>query len=369
MKHGTGPRYVRRVIMCAVLSAVCACLASGPHLEARCLTDIAGKRVVVPDYVRSAWGTSPPATYLLYSLDPSVLAGLTTPLKGWEKAYLRRDMQKLPVLGGWYGQGNVPNIEMVLKVKPDIIVVPALSAGADARTTKTLRNIPIPAITVDVSKLSSYPDAFLYLGEALGRKERAEKLAEYARKTIGNTEQIVRGIPEKNRVSVYYAEGEDGLTTECHVSMHVELIGLAGGKNVHRCVSKTNYGMDKVSMEQVLMYDPDVILVFERNFFKKVFLDARWRQIKAVKNKRVYLIPRQPFNWFDRPPSFMRLLGLKWLLNVLHPDVYPVDIVKETQIFFKLFLGVTLSQKEAGDIIQFQVPKLTFTAGPGPSTA
>lgn len=353
MKHETRSRYIRRVIMCVVFSAVFAYLVSGPCLEARCLTDITGKRVVVPDYVRSAWGTSPPAAYLLYSLDPSVLAGLTTPLREWEKTYLRKDMQKLPVLGGWYGQGNVPNIEMVLKVKPDIIIVPVLTAGADARTTQTLRNVPIPAITVDVSKLSSYPDAFLYLGEALGRKERAEKLSEYARRTIGNIEQIVRGIPEKNRVSVYYAEGEDGLSTECHVSMHVELVGLAGGRNVHRCVSKTNYGMDKVSMEQVLMYDPDVVLVFERNFFKKIFLDERWRQIRAVKNRRVYLIPRQPFNWFDRPPSFMRLLGLKWLLNVLHPDLYPVDIVKETRIFFDLFLGVKLSKKEARDILRY----------------
>ncbi|MBP7526605.1 MAG: ABC transporter substrate-binding protein, partial [Syntrophorhabdaceae bacterium] len=189
------------------------------------------------------------------------------------------------------------------------------------------------------------------LGEALGRKDRGKELSEYARKTIVQIAGIVNTIPEGRRPSVYYAEGEDGLSTECDASMHVQLIELAGGRNVHRCAARTDYGMEKVSLEQVLLYDPEIILVFERHFFRTILQDSRWRQIKAVRNGRVYLIPRQPFNWFDRPPSFMRLLGLKWLTNLLHPDLYSADIVKETQVFFNLFLGVDLSRKEALEII------------------
>ncbi len=322
-----------------------------PYCGARTLTDISGKKVIVPDRIRSAWGASPPATYLLYSIDPSVIAGLSTPLREWEKTHMRKEMQKLPVLGGWYGQGNVPSMEMVLKVKPELIVVPSLSTAMDLRMAQGLQNVPIPAIRVNVAKLSNYPDAFLTLGEALGRRARGRELSEYARKTLADAAEVVKKIPDGKKMQVYYAEGVDGLSTECHVSMHTELIELAGGRNVHRCSNRTVYGMEKVSLEQVLMYDPDVILVFERDFFKSVFTDARWRQIKAVKNGRVYLIPRQPFNWFDRPPSFMRLLGIKWLLNLLHPDMYHVDIVTETQRFFSLFLDVRLDRKEASKLI------------------
>ncbi len=60
-------------------------------------------------------------------------------------------------------------------------------------------------------------------------------------------------------------------------------------------------GMEKISFEQVMLYNPDVILVMENVFYKEVFSDPRWQRIKAVKNKKVYLIPNQPFNWFDRP--------------------------------------------------------------------
>jgi iron complex transport system substrate-binding protein len=47
----------------------------------------------------------------------------------------------------------------------------------------------------------------------------------------------------------------------------------------------------------------------------------------------------------------MRLLGIKWLLNVLHPDRYHIDMVEETRAFYHLFLGVDLSEKDAREIL------------------
>jgi len=101
-----------------------------------------------------------------------------------------------------------------------------------------------------------------------------------------------------------------------------------------------------------MLHNPDVILVMENVFYKSVFSDPRWQRIKAVKNKKVYLIPNQPFNWFDRPPSFMRLLGAKWLANILYPERYHANMVKETQEFFKLFLGIDLNAREAKAVLR-----------------
>jgi len=335
--------------MCTVILLVA--LAPAGQLRAREVTDLFGRKVTVPDHIRKAYATSPPATYMLYAMDPAVIAGLNTPVREWEKRHLRGEMQRLPVLGGFFGQGNVPNVEMVLKVKPEIIIACSLTPAMDARTGKALKDVPIPAVSIRMDKLSRYPDAFAALGEVLGRQARAKKLSEYARATIVQMAGILKRIPPHRRIRVYYAEGEDGLSTECDLSMHVELMEWAGGRNVHRCASRDVYGMEKVSLEQVLLYDPQVILVFEPLFFKTIFSDPRWRQVRAVKDRRVYLIPRQPFNWFDRPPSFMRLLGVRWLMNLLHPELYSVDIVKETQAFFRLFLDLDLSREEALRII------------------
>lgn len=342
---------MRSGVLCTLVALVLVTLLLTAQAGAREFTDILGRKVAVPDHVRRAYATSPPATYMLYAMDPTVIAGLNTTLREWEKKHLRKQMQALPVLGGWYGQGYVPNIEMVLKVNPQVIIVPGLSSVIDARANQTLKDVPIPAIGVRMDKVSSYPDAFTAMGEILGRQRRAKILSEYARKTVTQIAGIVNTIPPNRRVSVYYAEGEDGLSTDCPGSMHTELIELAGARNVHRCASRDLYGMEKVALEQVLLYNPDVILVFEPLFFKSILSDHRWRQVKAVRERKVYLIPRQPFNWFDRPPSFMRLLGLKWLTSLLHPELYRVDIVKETQAFYSLFLGINLTRKEASEIM------------------
>jgi len=47
----------------------------------------------------------------------------------------------------------------------------------------------------------------------------------------------------------------------------------------------------------------------------------------------------------------MRFLGLKWLTNILHPDVYRIDIGKETREFYRLFLGVDLGDKEVRKVL------------------
>jgi iron complex transport system substrate-binding protein len=149
---------------------------------------------------------------------------------------------------------------------------------------------------------------------------------------------------------VYYAEGVDGLSTECNDSIHTELLKLAGDVDIHRCHTASHVGMEKISLEQVIIYNPDVIVAQERFFYDKVFQDPAWQQVKAVKEHRVFLIPRTPLNWFDRPPSFMRFLGLHWLTNLLYPKTCPIDIVKETKSFYQTFLGVRLTDQDVREI-------------------
>jgi iron complex transport system substrate-binding protein len=356
MRHNkTTAQNMKYRVLWALAAFFIAVLASAVQSQGREITDMFGRKFSIPDRPQRVYSVSPPMTNLLYAIDPTMLAGLTVPVREWEKKYLDKRMQSLPVLGGWYGQGNTPNIEMILKVMPEIIVVQKFSSAFNSKTSETIMNtVPAPVVGVGLTTVFDYPEAILYLGRLLGREARAKELASYARKNISDVTTFSAGIPEKNKVSVYYAEGVDGLNTDCDTSMHTELINLAGGRNVHHCKDRDMFGMEKISFEQIMLYNPDVILVFEDTFYRSIFADSRWQQIKAVRNKRVYLIPNQPFNWFDRPPSFMRLLGAKWVASLLYPERFKVDMVKETQQFFKLFLRVNLTVEEARKLVQAQ---------------
>ncbi|MBN1906992.1 MAG: ABC transporter substrate-binding protein [Deltaproteobacteria bacterium] len=326
----------------------------GRTASAREIIDMAGRHVVVPDVINKVFGSSPPATYMIYAIDPGMIAGLNASLRSPEKQYMDARIHQLPVVGGQQGQGAMPDFEVLLKIKPDIILVwmwKQLSASNEKLEQK-LKTLGIPVVYIAMDSLTEYPHAFRFLGDLLNRKERAEALAIYAEQTLIETKKASGAIQNKERVSVYYAEGVDGLSTECDTSVHAQLIPLSGGANVHQCNSATLYGMQKISMEQVINYDPHVIVSHDSMFLSSIKKDVRWRNIRAVRDGHVYRIPTAPFNWFDRPPSFMRLLGLKWMTNQLYPDAYTIDMNAEARRFYKLFLNVTLDEASTREILQ-----------------
>lgn len=326
----------------------------GGAASAREIIDMAGRHVIVPDVINKVFGSSPPATYMIYAIDPGMIAGLNFSLDSSEKQYMDERIHQLPLVGGQQGQGAALDFEVLLKVKPDIILAwmwKQLSASNE-KMEQRLKTLGIPVVYIAMDSLTEYPHTFRFLGDLLNRKERAEALAIYAEQTIEETKKASSAISDKERVSVYYAEGVDGLSTECDTSLHAQLIPLSGGINVHKCNSATLYGMQKISMEQVLNYDPQMIVSHDSMFLSSIKKDVRWQNIRAVREGRVYRIPTAPFNWFDRPPSFMRLLGLKWMTSKLYPEAYPVDMNTEARRFYKLFLNATLDETMSKEILQ-----------------
>jgi iron complex transport system substrate-binding protein len=338
-----------RPFLSFALALLTFCLATS--VGARELTDMFGRRLSLPDYPRKVYSASPPDTWLLYALDPTMLAGLNLPIREHEKRFLHKQVLRLPLIGGTFGEGSTPNMEMLLRVNPELVIVSNDETALSLKVNKSMKMLHCPVIEMTLARPSDYPGAFLRMGSILGREERARKLAGYCRSTLSHAAAFSRAVPPDKRVSVYYAEGADGLNTECDSSRHSELIRLAGGVNVHHCRAKDLFGMEKVTLEQVISYNPAVILAMDKGFYRRVWKDQRWRSIRAVKNRRVYLIPDQPINWFDRPPSFMRFIGLKWVMKCLYPHAYRADIVKEARDFFRLFLGVDVPDTEMGKVL------------------
>ena len=331
-----------------LLLAVCAAAA----VEAGTITDMKGRKVTLPDPLRKVYAPSPYGSYIMYSVDPSLLAGLIFPIREEDKKYFPQVVRALPVIGSLFGQGQAANIEVLLKARPDLLIMWATDKSAiNQKTEESLKKLNIPFAYAVAGSLADYPEVYLFLGKVLKREKRTKQLSLYCKNTLEEIKGVVNRVPPGKRPSVYYAEGMDGLSTECDDSIHVELLKLTGDRDVHRCHTSCHKGFEKVSLEQVMLYKPDVIIAQEKVFFDKVFKDPAWRNVKAVREKRVYLIPRHPFNWFDRPPSFMRILGLKWLTSILYPGEYKVDIIKEAKDFYRLFLGVELSAEEMRQVI------------------
>jgi len=318
------------------------------------IVDMAGRKVTVPDTIHRLYVPSPFGAYMMYALAPDLMTGLVFSPTESDKKYLPEHLQHLPVLGVLTpGMGMTANLEMILKCHPDVLVIWNLDRSPmDDRITSALDKLNIPYVIVVGNSMYEYPAAIRFLGRLTGRTQRAKLLAKTSEGILSHVSAMVSKVPPGQRPRVYYAEGPDGLSTECNDSFHTEMLRVVGDLNVYRCHAQSLMGMDKISLEQIIMYRPNVIVTQDAFFYKKAYQSPEWQQVKAIQEHKVYLVPRTPLNWFDRPPSFMRFIGVQWLANRLYPQAYPIDIVKQTKSFYKTFLGVTLTDQDVREILQ-----------------
>ncbi len=332
-------------------AALLIALALSGHAAAREVTDTLGFKTNLPDTVSRVYAADPPSSVLLHVLAPDAMLGLSFPIQLRARRFYPPGMLKLPVLGGWFGGGQQSNAETVLALKPDFALAWKAPFGDLAKQRERFDRLGLPTVFITLDGLADWPAALRFVGGLLGRETFAEPRAVYVEKALARLAGSVGKVPENRRPRIYYAEGADGLATDCHSSFHTEAIELAAGYNVHRCQQKNRMGMERVSIEQVLAYDPDIIVVEDRAAMPVILHDPRWRTLRAVRSGQVHGIPHWPYNWIDRPPSVMRALGAQWLASLFHPDHFRFDLHREVRVFYHLFFGVTLTDADIDELM------------------
>jgi iron complex transport system substrate-binding protein len=320
----------------SLLAAGSAALLLPRAARAATTTDGAGRSVTAPAQVLRVFPAGPPAAILLYTLAPELLLGWPRANSAAEREFLLGDVGARPEVGRVTGRGNTANVEAVLALKPDLIldvgyVNPTYISLAD----RVQEQIGVPYALLD-GHFEAAAATYRTLGALLGRRDAAEALAQDADAILKDVTGAIAPIPKERRARVYYARGPRGLETGLGGSINMEAIDLVA-QNV---AGATPGGLAEVSLEQVLAWDPEVILTIDPAFADGVTKDPAWAPIKAVRERRVHLAPRLPFGWIDLPPSVNRLIGLKWLAKVLYPDRFGEDMHALTRDFFARYYHV-----------------------------
>ena len=318
----------------------------------RTLKDSAGRDIVLPAKIERIFAAGGPASVVVYVMRPDAMVGWPRANRDEEKPYLLPGVRDLPEVGMLTGRGDTANVEIVLKMKPDLVldfgsVRPTFVSLADATQQRT----GIPYALVD-GRFEATAASFRLLGDMMGVPERGAALADYTDDLFNRLDSALASIPDEKRPRVYLARGPDGLETGLKGSINTEIIERAGGRNVADAQDQRR-GIANVSPEQLLLWNPDIIVTWDRNFHDKVTTkpDAIWQSLAAVQDKRIYLAPTAPFGWIDRPPSVNRLIGLSWLAHIFHQDKFPFDIRSETRAFYKLFYHVDVADADLETLI------------------
>lgn len=324
--------------------------------ETREITDMAGRKVTVPtaENIESVFSAGPVAAIFLYMVVPDKLLGWNYELNDVEKSIILDKYQDLPN----FGMGDAVNYEAVIAANPTIAINSgkindAMVSDCDALS----ESLGIPVVAVD-NELNNSAEAFRFMGELLGVEDHAEELAQYAEQVFTDINAL-SDIPEEKKVSVYFGNGEDSLETAPRGSQHAQILDAINAVNVAD-LELGDGSRVQISAEQLLAWDPDVIVVngeakadkSGNSAAEDILSNPDYASLKAVQDQKVYGTPNAPFSWVDRPAGPNRLIGMRWFSALIYPEYIKCDINEEIHKFFDLFYHVDLSDEQLENVLK-----------------
>ena len=172
------------------------------------------------------------------------------------------------------------NLEMVLALKPDLVVAWRLEATAAALTR--LESLGVPVFYSEPRRLAQIPGMIEALGELAGTAGTAKPLAASLRKELA---RLTAEYRDRRPVSVFYQISERPLMTLGGGQFVSDAITLCGGRNIF---ADSALMAPVVNVESVVAADPEAILSTQKEW------QASWRRfpgLRAVQAGNLYVVP------------------------------------------------------------------------------
>ncbi|HEY6452896.1 MAG TPA: ABC transporter substrate-binding protein [Steroidobacteraceae bacterium] len=319
----------------------------------RQIIDAAGRHLTIPATVRRVadpWPANNAIVLMLGAADKLVATSEQARRQPW----LRRLYPPIEQVPAAFNAGGDVNIETLVGAQPDLVLM--AYGGALPRWAAAVESFHIPIVLMSNSSLADLKQTVLMTGEVLGPREAAvaQDYVRYFNDNIRSVTRITDRLPLSARPKVLHTASAGILTVDGRQSVIDDWIRVAGGVNAAEVV-----GLGRpVTMEQVVAWNPDVIIVGtapNQQSRQAILDDPRWREIKAVREGRVYVNPSGAYLW-DRH-SAEAALQVLWAAKLLHPAKFAsLDVNEATRKFYARFFHYRLTDAELRSIMEATAP-------------
>jgi iron complex transport system substrate-binding protein len=258
----------------------------------------------------NAMGNLPGKPQRIVSLSPAITEALY--LLGLESGVIAVTTycRKPPRAQGKEKIGSIiaPDIEKIVSLKPDLVIAMNLT---DIREIEKLKILGLNVATFRIPRnFSQLCNVFLELGKIVGKANEAKRLVNKSRERVFEVTNRVKSMPRQEVLVQIGSKPLFVATKDIFLNDYVE---FAGGINIFR-----DAGSGAISMEEAVKRDPDVIIIATMGISgeNELRLWKRFSRMKAVKNKRVYIIDADRL-CSPTPVSFAEYLSE--IVHILHP--------------------------------------------------
>jgi iron complex transport system substrate-binding protein len=318
----------------------------------RTFTDMLGRKVTVPEPLTRVALLGGPTGQIAYILGArNQLCAVTKSLKASELVNLMDPTVK-NLVAPRSVSGQV-NVEELIVADPQLVIAGDIDGSIVEKKTR----IPVAYLKSDMNQsIDKLKEEIRFYGTVFHKESRAEKYVQYLQKTVDLIKARTKDIPEAQRKLVFNGYSSNHLVTLGGDTFMHKQIELAGCRNASAKILSAGIkeglhtGLAEVSMEKVLGWNPD-ILVIDFGTSSDLYNDAKWKSIKAVKNKMVFKQPIGVFIW-DRPTAESAVLHPLWLAKLAYPERFAdVNLVGETKTFYREIMDFNLAEEQAEAVL------------------
>lgn len=320
-------------------------------------TDDLGRTVELPAQIDKICPSGFTAQQVLLTMAPDKMVGLAQELSDGQLKIFGEKFADYPVFGAVLGATDSLNREAVAAAAPQVIIdTGEAKKGAEEDLNALQEQLGIPVVFIE-AKLSDYGAAYARLGELLGMEDRGNELSAYCTDAHNKVVTTMEGIPENERVHMAYLLGDNGLNAIAKTSFQGAVMDMvADNVVVVDDVSGKGNG-NEVSLEQIALWNPDLIIFQANSIYDTVGDDPAWKGIAAIDSDNYYQVPNDPWCWMNNPPTVNQLMGLQWLPRLLYPDAFDDSIEDVTRAYYSTMYNYDLADEELTDLVKDATPK------------
>lgn len=315
------------------------------------ITDCAGRQVDVPVDPQRIACTCPEAGYALAMYGKGDKIAATT--DGMQRDVMLTEMypniKGLPIPK----KGGEINIEELIRINADLIFVKDDTIKDEAAMEK-LSQAKIPVVAMEYTSIDEQQYAMQMMGAIVGTKEEGQRYQQFYQQILEMVHSRVASIPDSERVTVYHSS-QEATRTDSANTLAADWTRAAGVKNVSVDQDlKYSDGDYYASLEQILLWDPEYILINNPDVVGYIIGHEQWRPLQAVKNNRVLPLPMGITRWGHFNSLETPLVTL-WTAKTVYPELFTdVDIYPIIHDFYAQFFDWDLDQATMDRMLKSQ---------------
>ena len=247
-------------------------------------------------------------------------------------------------------QGAI-NIEELTGAHPDVVFIQA-QTGRNKALTDKFDAVGLVWVAVDFNTMAEQREVVALIGKVIGAEEGADQYNRYYLACIDRVASVLDAIGQDSRRRVYHSTVEPNRTSPRN-SLPSDWLSMVGAVNVaEQSPAGLSDENDYVGIEQILLWNPDVILANEPGVVESIRNNPKWAPIAAVKSNRLYQLPIGISRW-GHPGSLETPLAVFWTAKVLYPEKFQkIDIADETKGFYRRFFNFELTDSAIDHILR-----------------